>query len=36
MHNAEFKINQAVELYKQYLSGEIYSQGYHEDVMELS
>ena len=36
MHQAEFRINQAVELYKQYLSGEIYSQGYHEDVMELS
>lgn len=33
---AQLKINNALDLYKQYLNGEIYSKGYHEDIMELS
>ena len=36
LHNAELKINNSLELYKAYLNGEIYSKGYHEDIMELS
>jgi len=36
LHSAELKINNSLELYKAYLNGEIYSKGYHEDIMELS